>query len=55
VTTGTLEEMHREMLPHTDSPDLALSDFHLFGSVKEALEGKDLQKTMKLNSLCNNG
>jgi len=33
--------MHREVLPHPAySPDLAPSDFHLFGPLKEALGGK---------------
>jgi histone-lysine N-methyltransferase SETMAR len=37
VTTGTLKEMHWEMLPHPAyRPDLAPSDFHLFGPLKEA-------------------
>jgi len=41
VTTGTLEEMHWEVLPHPAySPDLAPNDFHLFGPLKEALGGK---------------
>jgi hypothetical protein len=41
VTTGTLEEMHWEVLPHrTYSPHLAPSDFHLFGPLKEDLGGK---------------
>jgi hypothetical protein len=41
VTTGTLEEMHWEVLPHpTCSPDLVPSDFYLFGSLKEALGEK---------------
>jgi hypothetical protein len=41
VTTGTLEEMHREVLPHpASSLDLAPSGFHLFGPLKEDLGGK---------------
>jgi hypothetical protein len=36
LTTGTLEEMHYEVLPHLSySPDLAPSDFHLFGALRE--------------------
>jgi hypothetical protein len=51
VTTGTLEEMHWEVLPHlTYSPDLEPNDFHLFGPLKEALGGKRF--TAKLNILC---
>jgi histone-lysine N-methyltransferase SETMAR len=41
VTTRTVEEMHWEVLPHPAySPDLAPSDFHLFGPLKEALGRK---------------
>jgi len=43
VTTGTtLEETRREvLLPHpVYSSDLAPGDFHLFGPLKQALEGK---------------
>jgi ribosomal protein L31E len=37
VTTGTLEQMHWEVLPHpVYSPDPAPRDFKLFGSLKEA-------------------
>jgi hypothetical protein len=35
VTTGTLEKMHWEVLPH-----MVRSDFHLFGPLKEAPEHK---------------
>jgi histone-lysine N-methyltransferase SETMAR len=36
VTTGILEEMHWEVLPHpVYSPDLAPSDSHLFSPLKE--------------------
>jgi hypothetical protein len=41
VTTGTLEEMHWEVLPHPAySPDLASKDFHLFDLLEGALRGK---------------
>jgi hypothetical protein len=41
VTTGTLKEMHWELLPHPAcSSDLTPSDFHLFCPLKEALGGK---------------
>jgi len=44
VTTGTLEEMHWEMLPYpVYSPDLVKSDFHLFGSLKESPGGKRIK------------
>jgi hypothetical protein len=50
VTTGTLEETHEEVLPYPAySPDLTLSDFHLFGPLRETLGGKYLRLTMKLN------
>jgi histone-lysine N-methyltransferase SETMAR len=48
VTTGTLEEMHWEVLPHPAySPDLAPDDFHLFGPLG-GKEEKDLEPTVKL-------
>jgi hypothetical protein len=54
VTKGTLQEMHREILPHPAySPNLAPSDFHLFGPFKEAVGGKRLEPTMKLKFSCN--
>jgi histone-lysine N-methyltransferase SETMAR len=41
VTTGTLDEMHCEVFPHPAySPNLASSDFYLFGPLKKALGGK---------------
>jgi histone-lysine N-methyltransferase SETMAR len=41
VTTGTLEKMHREVLPHSAySSDLAPSDFHLFDPLRGILGGK---------------
>jgi hypothetical protein len=53
VTEGTLEEMHWDILPHPAyRPDLAPSDFHLFGPLKETPGGKDLELTIKINVLC---
>jgi hypothetical protein len=47
VTTGTVEEMHREVLPHPNySPDLAPGDFPLFGPLKED-PGKEKRLTAK--------
>jgi histone-lysine N-methyltransferase SETMAR len=44
VTTGTLEEMQREVLAHPAySPYLAPSNFHLFSPLKETLGGKILR------------
>jgi hypothetical protein len=42
VTTGTLEEMHREVLPYPPPPipDVAPSYFHVLGPPKGALGGK---------------
>jgi histone-lysine N-methyltransferase SETMAR len=41
ATTETIEALHFQCLPHPPySPDLAPSDFHLFGRLKEALGGK---------------
>jgi hypothetical protein len=41
VTTGTLKEMHWEVLPHPAySRDLVPRDFHVFGTLKRALGGK---------------
>lgn len=44
ITRETIEKMGWEVLPHPPySPDLAPSDFHLFGPLKEALRGKRFQ------------
>jgi hypothetical protein len=48
--------MHWEALPHPAyCPDLAPSDFNLFGPIKEAIGGKRLKPTMKLKIICNVG
>jgi hypothetical protein len=41
VTTGTLEEMHWEVVtpPPPNSPDLSSADFYLFGPFREAVKG----------------
>lgn len=44
LTCGTLENLKWNVLPHPAySPDLAPSDFHLFGPLKEFLGGKKFQ------------
>jgi hypothetical protein len=54
ATARTVEEMQWEVLPHPAySTDLAPSDFHLFGPLKEALVGTDLELTKYF--LCNDG
>jgi hypothetical protein len=41
VTTGTLEEVQWEVLPHPAYiPGVSPSDFHLFSPIKEALGEK---------------
>jgi hypothetical protein len=56
VTTETLKKMHWEVLPHSIySPDLALSDYHLFGPLENTLGRKNLESTMKLNFFFNDG
>jgi hypothetical protein len=56
VTSGTLEEMHWEVLPHPAcSSDLASSDFHLCLSLKEALGGKRFRANNEVKLLCNDG
>jgi hypothetical protein len=56
VTTGTLEEVHWEVLSHPAcSSDLAPRDFHLFGSLKEALGGKIFTADDEVKILCKDG
>jgi hypothetical protein len=56
VTTGTLEKMHWQVLPHPAySSDLSPSDFHMFGLLKEVLGEKRLELMMNVNFLCNDG
>jgi len=41
LTVATIQDLSFECLPHPPySPDLALGDFHVFGPLKEAMEGK---------------
>ena len=41
TTVATITDLHFECLPHPPySPDLAPSDFHRFGPLKEAMRGK---------------
>ena len=41
TTVATFTDLHFECLPHPPySPDLAPSDFHMFGPLKEAMVGK---------------
>jgi hypothetical protein len=48
--------MHWEVLPHfAYSPDLAPSDFHLFGPFDEALGGKIFRTDDEKIFLCNDG
>jgi hypothetical protein len=38
---ATIEDLHFEFLSHLPySPDLALSDYHIFGLFKEVMGGK---------------
>jgi len=43
-TVATIQDLSFECLPHLlHSPDLAPSDFHVFGPLKEAMEGKSFR------------
>jgi len=43
-TVATIQDMSSECLPHrSNSPDLAPSDFHVFGPLKEAMGGKSFR------------
>jgi len=56
VSTGTLQEMHWEVLPHPAcSPDLGPSNCHLFSPFKKALGEKRPEPILKLNFLCKGG
>ena len=48
ITVNTIRPLNWEVLEHPAySPDLALSDFHLFGPLKNALSFVDLQLMMR--------
>ena len=48
LTINTIRQLNWEVLEHPAySPDPASSDFHLFGPLKNALRGVDLQLTMR--------
>ncbi|GFS03522.1 histone-lysine N-methyltransferase SETMAR [Elysia marginata] len=57
VTQGWLEKYGWEILPHpSHSPDLAPSDYHLFGPLKRELAEESALMTMKsLLTMCGNG
>jgi histone-lysine N-methyltransferase SETMAR len=41
ATVATITDLHSDTLPHPPySPDLAPSDYHMFGPLKEAMGGK---------------
>jgi len=43
-TVATIQDLSFECLPHSPySPDLAPSDFHVFGPLKEAMGGKSFR------------
>jgi hypothetical protein len=55
-TTGTLEETHWKVLPHPAySSDLPASDFHVFGTLKEALEEESFRADDEVRFLCKDG
>ena len=44
TTVATITDLHFECLPYSPySPDLAPSDFHIFGPLKEAMGGKNFR------------
>jgi hypothetical protein len=55
-TTATLRSFKWEVLQHPPySPDLASSDFHLFGPLKHHLSGERFLTTMRLKEQCARG
>ena len=56
VTQGWLEKYGWEILPHPPhSPDLAPSNYHLFGPLKRELAGKRFDDDEELVDQCGNG
>jgi histone-lysine N-methyltransferase SETMAR len=52
-TVATIQDLSFECLPHPPySPDLALSDFHVFGPIKEAMGGKSFRQTKSCSRRC---
>jgi histone-lysine N-methyltransferase SETMAR len=50
ATAATIEDLHFECLPHPPySPDLAPSDYHMIGPLKEALGGKKFQSDEEIH------
>ena len=48
-TVATIQDLSFECLPHPPySPDLAPSDFHVFGPLKEAIRGKSFRSDKKV-------
>ena len=53
LTMETLRKLKWDVLPHLPySPDLAPSDFYLFGPLKEFLGGKKFQSTNEITQAC---
>jgi len=56
TATETVDETHGKVLPHPAySYKLAPSDSHLFGPLKEALEGKTCRADDEVKILCTDG
>ena len=53
-TVATIQYLSFECLPHPlYSPDLASSDFHVFGPLKEAMEGKSFRSDEEVQQAMN--
>ena len=55
ATAATIEDMHFERLPHPPYlPDLAPSDYHILGPLKETLGGTTFHSTKRSKRRCTN-
>jgi histone-lysine N-methyltransferase SETMAR len=53
-TVATIQDLAFECLPHPPySPDLALSDFHVFGLLKETMGGKSFRSDEEVQQAVN--
>jgi hypothetical protein len=54
ATVATITDLHSDTIPHPPySPDLAPSDYHMFGPLKEVMGGKKFHSNEEVHNAVN--